>query len=173
MVALALALFSLWWSGRWAPAVIPAVLFLLSALLLVALASRPPIVILEDRLMIGRRSIPWADIRRVDRTDWSSPLVVSLTLSNGQRVVLIYPGDLDSANSLLRHVRRSARNALIDGVPYPHFWGEPALRQSGPEKPQPPRYPLLRPEDEAEVEMLYQRLKVVGRLDPKNSSDET
>jgi hypothetical protein len=35
-----------------------------------------------------------------------------------------------------------------------------------------PRYPLLRPEDEAEVERLYQRLKAVGHLDPKNSPDE-
>ena len=34
-------------------------------------------------------------------------------------------------------------------------------------------YPLLRPEDEAEVERLYQRLKAVGRLDSRNSSDET
>ena len=32
---------------------------------------------------------------------------------------------------------------------------------------------LLRPEDEAEVEMLYQRLKTVGRLDSKSFPDET
>ena len=36
----------------------------------------------------------------------------------------------------------------------------------------PPRYRLLRPEDEAEVERLYQRLKTVGNLDQKNSADE-
>jgi hypothetical protein len=32
---------------------------------------------------------------------------------------------------------------------------------------------LLTPEDEADVERLYQRLRTVGRLDPKNSADET
>ncbi len=37
----------------------------------------------------------------------------------------------------------------------------------------PFRYPLLRPEDEAEVEKLYRRLKAVGSLDSKNSPDET
>jgi len=36
----------------------------------------------------------------------------------------------------------------------------------------PVHYPLLRPEDEAEVERLYQRLKAVGRLDSRSSSDE-
>ena len=36
----------------------------------------------------------------------------------------------------------------------------------------PPRYRVLRPEDEAEVERLYQRLKTVGNLDQKNSTDE-
>jgi hypothetical protein len=34
-----------------------------------------------------------------------------------------------------------------------------------------PRY-RLRSEDEAEVERLYQRLKTVGNLDQKTSSDE-
>jgi len=33
-----------------------------------------------------------------------------------------------------------------------------------------PRYQLLRPDDEAEVERLFQRLKTVGHLD--KSSDE-
>ena len=35
-----------------------------------------------------------------------------------------------------------------------------------------PRYRLLLPEDEAEVERLYQLLKTVGHLDPKNTGDE-
>jgi hypothetical protein len=35
-----------------------------------------------------------------------------------------------------------------------------------------PRYQLLRPEDEAEVERLFQRLKTVGHLDPKASDEK-
>jgi hypothetical protein len=32
---------------------------------------------------------------------------------------------------------------------------------------------MVRPEDEAEIERLYQRLKTVGHLDTKNSADES
>ena len=55
---------------------------------------------------------------------------------------------------------------------------EPALRHPipapsvAPREATPYRYPLLRPEDEAEVERLYQRLKTVGRLDSMSSTDE-
>ena len=47
------------------------------------------------------------------------------------------------------------------------------LANGGERKQAPvPRYRVLRPEDEAEVERLYQRLKTVGNLDQKNSTDE-
>ena len=96
-----------------------------------------------------------------------------ITLFDDSRLLLIYPGDLDSCNSLLRHLRRLSRDALIDGVPYRQYWGE-VLAPGGSERKQPPspRYRILRPEDEAEVERLYQRLKTVGNLDQKNSTDE-
>jgi hypothetical protein len=115
------------------------------------------------------------DIRRVDRAfSWVSPLVIRLTLFDDSRVMLVYSGDLDSCNSLLRNLRRLSRDALIDGVPYRQYWGEvlvPAAdRKQQP--PTPPRYRILRPEDEAEVERLYQRLKTVGNLDQKSSADE-
>jgi hypothetical protein len=87
-------------------------------------------------------------------------------------VLLRYPGDPESANSLLRHLRRSAREALIDGIPYRQFWGEPVRRCSEARALPSPQYRLLRPEDEAEVERLYQRLKTVRHLDPDNSTDE-
>jgi hypothetical protein len=87
---------------------------------------------------------------------------------------LLFPGDLESCNVLLRHLRRLSRDALIDGIPYRQYWGEvltsPAERKQTPPLP---RYRILRPEDEAEVERLYQRLKTVGNLDQKNSTDET
>jgi hypothetical protein len=35
-----------------------------------------------------------------------------------------------------------------------------------------PRYQLLRSDDEAEVERLFQRLKTVGHLDPKASDEK-
>ncbi len=172
LAALAFALFSGWCGLTWNPAFIPAVLFLASAALLLFLAFQPPVEIHEKHLVIGRRVIPWSDIRRLDRTGWISPLVVHITLHDKSRIVLIHPSDQDSANSLLRHLRRCSREALIDGIPYRQFWGEGLAPSVERAQLPSPRYRLLRPEDEAEVERLYQRLKTVGHLDPKNSADE-
>jgi hypothetical protein len=163
------------WMGWHRPVVlIPAVLFLLSAVFLLAMAFRPAIALQEGYLSLGRRIIPWMDIRRVDRpVSWVSPLVVRLTLFDDSRVLLVYSGDLDSCNSLLRNLRRLSRDALIDGKPYRQYFGEvlaPPPERKQP--PSPPRYRILRPEDEAEVERLYQRLKTVGNLDQKSGSDD-
>jgi hypothetical protein len=173
IAAAMLATFSAWIGLDWAAAYLPASLFLLTTGLLFFMALRPPIEVHEGYLAAGKRLVPWMDIRRVDRTGWISPLILRLTLFDDTRILLIYPGDLDSCNSLLRHIRRLSRDALIDGIPYRQYWGEvlttPDERQ--PAAP-PPRYRVLRAEDEAEVERLYQRLKAVGHLDQKKSRDE-
>jgi hypothetical protein len=162
-----------WGALKWPPAMLGVPLLFAGAGLLMFLGLRPPIDVRGQHLVVGGRAIPWADIRRVDRTRWRSPLVVRLTLSDLSRVLVICPADRDSAAGLLRRIRRSARMALIDGRPYREFWGE-AVSAVEEAKPMPsPYYPLLRPEDEADVERLYQRLRTVGRLDPKNSADET
>ncbi|HTS61862.1 MAG TPA: hypothetical protein VMH28_07545 [Candidatus Acidoferrales bacterium] len=150
-------------------------LFLLGSGSLFFLAFRPAIEIHEGYLSVGSRIIPWMDIRRLDRTGWISPLIVRVTLFDDSRLILIYPGDLDSCNSLLRHLRRLSRDALIDGIPYRQYWGEvlaPGNERNERKQAALPRYRILRPEDEAEVERLYQRLKTVGNLDQKNSTDE-
>lgn len=172
VVAIALAVFSGWLGLDWAPAFIPAVLFLLSSALLFVMALRPAIEIHEGYLAIGKRVVPWMDIRRLDRTGWISPLIVRITLFDDSRLTLIYPGDLDSCNSLLRHLRRLSRDALIDGVPYRQYWGEVLAPGGDRRQVPPPRYRILRPEDEAEVERLYQRLKTVGNLDQKNTDEK-
>jgi hypothetical protein len=147
--------------------------FVVTAVLMFAMALRPAITIHEGYVAIGKRIIPWMDIRRLDRTGWISPLIVRITLFDDSRLLLIFPGDLDSCNSLLRHLRRLSRDALIDGIPYRQYWGEVLAPAAGDRKQAPPpRYRILRPEDEAEVERLYQRLKTVGNLDQKNSTDE-
>jgi len=169
--ALALAGFMTWWGTQFHAAWFPAGLFVLCASVLFVLAFRPPIEIHEGYVSIGNRIIPWMDIRRLDRTGWISPLIVRITLFDDSRLMLIYPGDLDSCNSLLRHLRRLSRDALIDGIPYRQYWGE-VLAPGERKQAALPRYRILRPEDEAEVERLYQRLKTVGNLDQKNSTDE-
>jgi len=174
MSAVVFAAACVWLGSRLNLAYIPAGLFLLTAALLFALAFRPAIEIHEGYLSVGGRIIPWMDIRRLDRTGWISPLIIRVTLFDDSRMLLVYPGDLDSCNSLLRHLRRLSRDALIDGIPYRQYWGEVLSPGNNERKQQPPmpRYRILRPEDEAEVERLYQRLKTVGNLDQKNSTDE-
>ena len=168
LVALAIAVFSGWVALSWQYAWIAAGLALATSILFFALVLRPIIEVYESHLKVGSRAIPWAQVRRLDRTA-IVPLIVRMTMANRSTVLLVYAGDADSSHSLLRHLRRYCREALIDGVPYRQFWGE-ALA-SAPERKQltVPKYPLLLPEDEAEVERMFQRLKAVGHLDKKTS----
>jgi hypothetical protein len=200
MFAVAGTVLSVWTALRWgptwlvgrgasnwlgfSPGWIAAALFVIPAAALLAMAFRPAIEIHETHLRIGRHDIPWSHIRRLDQTGWNVPLAVYLTLPNEHRILLLYPGDFDSSASLLRHLRRHARQALLDGVPYRQFWGEPPLSEisatkhsssaklppvsSAPAQMAPPRYPLLRPEDEEEVERMFQRLKTVGHLERRD-----
>ena len=172
VIALGLAARCGWFAVEWPFAAVPALLFLLAGLLLVFVALRPAVTITPDRLFIGKRAIWWKEILRVDRARLTTPLVVHLTLADRGRITLLFPGDARSANRLLQHIRRSSRNALIDGVPYGQFWGHALPVAPERAKLPSPRYKLLREEDEAEVERLYQRLKAVGRLDSTSSSEE-
>ena len=167
---------------RWAPAWIAAGLFALSGLALLLLALRPAIEIHDTHLLVGRSAIKWSEIRRIDQTGWNAPLAVYLTLADERRVLVLHPGNLDSTTSLLRHLRRNSHEALLDGIPYRQFWGEavPAVQKQAqlppaqvepPKQLPPPRYPLLRPEDEDEVERMFQRLKAVGHIDQRGSDE--
>jgi hypothetical protein len=174
------AIFSGWTALRWTPSWIAAALFAISAVILAAVTIRPVIEIYEAHLAIGRMRIPWRDVRRIDQTGWLTPLAVRLSLRDRQTILLLYPGDLDSSNSLLRHLRRFSREALLDGVPYREFWGELSIAEPPAEAPAgkhieaapPGRYPMLRTEDEEEVERLFQRLKSVGHLESKSSDEK-
>lgn len=161
-----LAAFSGWWAVNWLPALLPGLLFLATASLLLTLALQPPIEVHETHLQIGARHIPWTDIRRVDQTGWAAPMVAYLTLADGSRVRLLYPGDMDTANRLLGSVQQHAVNSLINGVPYRQIFGEPVTPP--PPRMAAPRVRLLTPEDEAEVERMYRELKRAGRVDPED-----
>jgi hypothetical protein len=173
ITALALGMISAWVGvASWALAFIPAGIFVAIAIALLVLALRPAIDVQDAYLSIGKTCIPWMDIRRIDRTKWHSPLIVRMTLYDDSRITLIYPGDIESCKSLLRTLRRMAHDALIDGIPYRQYWGEVLAPAAERKQLSSPRYRLLLPEDEAEVERLYQLLKTVGHLDPKNTGEE-
>jgi hypothetical protein len=170
-VALLLSGFSGWLSFTSPLCWIATALFLLSAAAVLFLASRAPVEIYDSHVKLGRTAIPWKQIRRLDRSA-ITPLIVRITLADKSRHLVIYAGDPETSAGLLRNLRRYAREALIDGVPYRQFWGE-ALTAAGAKKQLPaPRYPLMLPEDEAEVERLFHRLKSVGHLDQKTSSED-
>lgn len=182
LLAISGTAFSIWTGLRWPSTWVAAGLFGITSLALVALLSQPVIEIHETHLQLGRRMILWSDIRRLDQTGWNAPLAVTLTLSGDHRVLLVYAGDLDSSASLLRHLRRYSRNALLDGIPYRQAWGEVGKtseprktqdRDSISERQSPPAVhrPLLRPEEEEEIERMFQRLKSVGRFDQRDQRD--
>lgn len=162
--AMVLALVCAGFAVHWPLAWIPTGLFAMTGAFLLVLGFLPVIEIHESHLAVGSRIIAWDEIRRLDRTGFVSPLIVYLTLTNNRRTLLVYPGGLEASNMLLRQLRRMSREALIDGIPYRQFWGETPAGTDRRNLPSP-RYQLLRPQDEAEVERLYQRLKTVGHLD--------
>ena len=175
VVALAFAILCGWYAWKWAPSYVPAFLFLFTAGLLFAMAFRPPVEVSEKLLKVGGREIAWSEIERVDTTGWVQPLILSITLETEEKVWLVVPGDLESNHRLLGLLHRHAVAALLDGVPHREFWGERAQGENGrtppPAKMDSPQYPLLSPEDEAEVERLYQRLKAVGHLDSRGGDE--
>src|ERR1041385_6736098 len=173
-LAISGTIFSAWAGLRWPTTWIAAGLFAATAAALVALLCQPGIEIHETHLQLGKRIIFWREIRRLDQTGWIAPLAVHLTLSNDRRIMLLYGGDLDSSTSLLRHLRRYSRFALLDGIPYRQAWGERGISPDSGKPPAEaarkhrsaaPHYPFLRPEDEDEIERMFQRLKSVGRLE--------
>jgi len=171
VVALVLGGFSGWLSLSSPLCWIPTGLFFLSAVAVLLLATRPTVEVYETHVKIGQTPIPWKQIRRLDRS-MSSPLVVRLTLSDKSKLLVIYPADAESSSGLLRNLRRYSREALIDGVPYRQFWGEAITAAAARKQLPPPRAPLMLPEDEAEIERMFQRLKSVGHIDQKTSPED-
>ncbi|MBI3683632.1 MAG: hypothetical protein HY235_24920 [Acidobacteria bacterium] len=165
VAALVLALVCACFAVSWPLAWIPTGLFLATGGLMLLLSLLPAIEVHATHLAIGNRLIGWEEIRRVDRTGFVSPLVVKLTLANDRCALLVYPGGLESSNSLLRHLRRMAREALLDGIPYRQFWGEATPSGSDRRAMPSPKYQVVRAEDEVEIERMLQRLKTVGHLD--------
>ncbi|MBL8174447.1 MAG: hypothetical protein JNK48_07250 [Bryobacterales bacterium] len=163
--ALVLAMFCAAFAFHFPLSWVPTGLLLATGIAMLALGCLPAIEIQEACLSIGDKIIPWEDIKKVDRTGFVSPLLVYLTLRSGKRILLVYPGGMEASNMLLRQLSRMTRDAIIDGIPYRQYWGESAQPAADRRAMSSPKYQLLRPEDEADVERLFQKLKSVGHLD--------
>ncbi len=154
---------SVWCSLQWWPAWIPTGLLLAGVVGTLWLALRPVLEITSSHLLVGRRTIDWLDIRRVDQTNWVTPMVVELTLREGPRLRVIYPGREEHCKLLLRLIQQRASQALINGVPHRRIFGDPP--QPKVDKTGPPRPRFLSDKDEADVERMLNILKSAGRLD--------
>ena len=199
-LALALGGFCAWLGRFWVGSYVVAGLFVVSGAILFLAAFQPVVEIHDRFVRIVNEMVPWNQIRRLDRTRWISPLLLYITLVDDRRMRVFYPANLSACAALLRQLRRNSRESLIDGVAYSEYWGElfpqiappSASKSSFPSssssssssKPtdkltevqvsrrqlETPKYRLLRQDDEDEVIRLYQRLKSVGHIDPKDRS---
>jgi hypothetical protein len=152
---------SVWFALQWTPSWFAVGLFAATGGVLLYLACRPAIRITDACLKLGDQDIPWTMIRRIEYMGWLTPLIVRLTLADDSQRWIIYPGTPEASQTLLQFLHRFAESAAMGNV-----------RNAGQAKVLPsPKYPLLRPEDEEEVERLYHRLRSVGHIDPR-SSDE-
>jgi hypothetical protein len=164
-------------------AFIPALLCLNTAIAIFWLAARPAIRLGDMQFNIGERCIAWREVREVNRSRFNnagfiSPLILHLKLTNGRYKVLVFPGDADRVERLLKMLRKHSHLASFDGVPYRDYWmwndptGEEDQRPALPPASTPPVH-LFSREDEEEIERLYQKLKTVGRLDSRSSSKDS
>ena len=172
LLALALAIASAGLAWHWPFTIVASQLFFLSASVLLFLAFRPVVEIHSSHLQLGSQIIPWNSILRVDRTGWVTPLGVFLELDTKRRIFILYPGDLDSSKQLLRLIRKYSREALLDGVPHRQVWGDAPPPVQAARQLTSPKYQLLRSEDEADVERMFQQLKSAGRIDSQSSPDD-
>ena len=154
---------SIWCSLRWWPGWIPTGILLAEVAGALWIALRPALEVTNSHFVIGRRTIEWEDIRRIDQTNWVTPMVVELTLREGPRLRVIFPGRADQCKLLLRLIQQRSAHALINGVPHRRIFGDPP--QPKPERSAPPRPRFLSDQDEADIERMLHILKSAGRLD--------
>jgi hypothetical protein len=156
-------------------AFIPGFLCAITAATLFWLAARPPIRVGETQFNIGERAIAWQEVREINSNRcFVSPLILKIKLTNSRRKTLIFPGEPERIARLMFQLRKNSNLATFDGVAYRDYWTWTSLAGLPGDNPtldQPVR--MLSPEDEDEIERMYQKLKAVGRLDSrsKDSSD--
>lgn len=161
-------------------AFIPAFLCAITSAALFWLAARPWIRVGETQFNIGERAIAWREVREINssrfNTDYFvSPLILKIKLTNSRSKILIYPGDPGRIDQLTSQLRKHSHLATFDGVSHRDFWAWSTTESPNTDKrtPEPPARMLI-PEDEEEIERLYQKLKTVGHLDSRtNDSSKT
>lgn len=151
-------------------AFIPGFLCAITSAVLFWVAARPAVRVGETQFNIGERAIAWREVREINSTRFVSPLLLRIKLTNSRRKTLIYPGDPERIARLMFQLRKNSQLATFDGVAYRDYWTWTSLAGMGRDNPtldQPVR--MLSPDEEDEIERMYQKLKTVGRLDSRST----
>ncbi|MCW5964341.1 MAG: DUF3093 family protein [Bryobacterales bacterium] len=160
--------------GRYTLGVLPVFLLVAAAAVSVLyLFLRAPIEVHDSHLQVGRRIIPWESVSHVWSPSLQAPLVLPLTLDSERSYVLMYPGSRESARKLLHQVRRHARFALIDGLPYRQYWDEDLENFRDRCLVTDQQWNVLSEEDEQEVEQLFKKLRNEGSLHRQESEGQS
>ncbi len=136
------------------------------------LVRRPQIRVSAMQFNVGERSIAWREVREIN-IRLTSPLVLSVKLTNSRRRLLIFPGEPERIARLMYQLRKNSYLATFDGVAYRDYWIWTSVTDSNKEEngmETPVR--MLSSDDEQEVERMFQKLKSVGRFDSR-SDDST
>lgn len=155
-------------------AFIPAFLCAVTATALFWLASRPTIRVSDTQFNVGERTIAWREVREINGSRLVSPLVLRIKLTNARKRLIVFPGEPERIARLIYQLRKNSYLATFDGVAYRDYWtwsSMTALRGDSPSLEQPVR--MLSPDEEEEIERMYQKLKTVGRLDTRSDNDRT
>jgi hypothetical protein len=153
-------------------ALIPAFLCAATSAALFWLGSRPTIRVSDTQFNVGERTIAWREVREVNSSRLVSPLLLRIKLTNARRRLVVFPGEPERIARLIYQLRKNSYLATFDGVAYRDYWtwsSMTALRGDSPSLEQPVR--MLSPEEEEEIERMYQKLKAVGRLDTRSDKD--
>jgi hypothetical protein len=138
------------------------------------LSTRPIIRIGETQFNIGERAIAWREVREINSSRFVSPLILKLKLTNQRRKFLVFPGEPEQIARLMFQLRKNSHLASFDGVAHRDYWtwtSLTGLHGDNSVLDQPVR--MLSPEEEDEIERMYQKLKSVGNIDTRNSDSST
>jgi len=156
-------------------AFIPGFLCLATGAGLFWLSKRPAVRLGDSQFNIGERAIAWREVREINSSRFVSPLILNIKLTNSRHKYLVYPGEPEQIEKLLWQLKRHSFLATFDGVPHRDYWAWAAASKKGGERALPEPVRMVSPEEEEEIERLYQKLKAVGRLDARSTdsaSDE-
>lgn len=173
LLALILGVSAAWSAIGWLPALLPAALLLAVSAALLLLAFQPAVELRRGSIRFGSFYASWLDVRRVEYRRRLFVLFIHICLSNGSERRILHPGSRQSCEQLLRDVRRFSTSSATRRPPL-----RQELRDVSQEDLKPlqsavsPAGRVLSADDEAEVELLFRRLKTVGHLDSAGQSEE-